>query len=194
LGNQIIYPTDLAANNPTHLSFDPQHSYYTSENKLNNLNDFSDIMAYTHEPMFYYANIQTYYYNHLYNSYSELVIAVDNVTVQWEITDETQVIDGYYCIKAVGKLRSVYAKEDVYYYEAWFAPELPYAYGPYKFSGLPGLVVYGIERNSTIYKLEKINFNVSTQIENFSLTPAKEIPIQKIDEKYLEEYEMYKKY
>ena len=52
----------------------------------------------------------------------------------WEITEETAVIDGYMVQKAscdFGGRR----------WEAWFTPEIPYSEGPYKFCGLPGLIL-----------------------------------------------------
>lgn len=52
----------------------------------------------------------------------------------WEITEETAVIDGYMAQKAscdFGGRR----------WEAWFTPEIPYSEGPYKFCGLPGLIL-----------------------------------------------------
>ncbi|MGN0032604.1 MAG: GLPGLI family protein [Candidatus Limimorpha sp.] len=52
----------------------------------------------------------------------------------WEITEETAVIEGYMVQKACcdfGGRR----------WEAWFTPEIPYSEGPYKFCGLPGLIL-----------------------------------------------------
>lgn len=51
----------------------------------------------------------------------------------WNITDETKSIAGYECIKATTNYRG---RE----WAAWFAPELPVPYGPWKLRGLPGLI------------------------------------------------------
>ncbi|GAB1417582.1 hypothetical protein MASR2M12_03470 [Bacteroidales bacterium] len=52
----------------------------------------------------------------------------------WKLTNERQEIMGYHCQKAVceygGRI-----------WIAWFSYELPYNDGPYKFGGLPGLIV-----------------------------------------------------
>ena len=178
--DQIIYPNDLVKNNPVHLFFDHQHSYYISENNLNGNKNLSDIVASTYYPIFYYADMDKFHYNYLFNN-TELVVAIDDLTVQWEITDETQVIDGYHCVKTIGKSKKLYAKSNDYHtYEAWFSPELPYAYGPSKFSGLPGLVIHGIEDGNKVFQLEKITSDISIQMDDFALIEAKEMNIQTI--------------
>lgn len=52
----------------------------------------------------------------------------------WDITSDTNTIHGYLSQKAIcdfGGRR----------WEAWFTPEIPYSDGPYKFCGLPGLIL-----------------------------------------------------
>ena len=51
-----------------------------------------------------------------------------------EIEQETKEVLGYKVQKASG---SFAGRE----YEAWFSPELPFSDGPYKFAGLPGLIL-----------------------------------------------------
>jgi len=59
----------------------------------------------------------------------------EKLEFNWKIdNDATRVIFGMNCKKATCR----YAGRD---YEAWFAPEIPISDGPYKFSGLPGLIV-----------------------------------------------------
>ena len=53
----------------------------------------------------------------------------------WEIQDDTITIAGYVCQKAVCYYRGRS-------YEAWFASEIPISEGPWKFHGLPGLILY----------------------------------------------------
>jgi len=59
----------------------------------------------------------------------------EKLVFNWEIdNDATRVVLGMNCKKATCH----HAGRD---YEAWFAPEIPISDGPYKFSGLPGLIV-----------------------------------------------------
>ena len=53
---------------------------------------------------------------------------------QWTLTQDTAIIGGYHCQKATCH----YHGRD---FEAWFTPEVPIKYGPWKFGGLPGLIV-----------------------------------------------------
>lgn len=52
----------------------------------------------------------------------------------WTITTEKASISGYNCQKATTEFGGRK-------YEAWFTSEVPVSEGPYKFSGLPGLIV-----------------------------------------------------
>ena len=65
----------------------------------------------------------------------------------WKLTQETSAIGGYNAKKATCDFggRS---------WVAWFAPELPYSDGPYKFNGLPGLIVkVGDTRDHYVFEL-----------------------------------------
>ena len=55
-------------------------------------------------------------------------------TIDWEIQPENKEILGFSVQKATGS----FAGRN---YVAWFAPELPFLDGPYKFNGLPGLIL-----------------------------------------------------
>lgn len=52
----------------------------------------------------------------------------------WRIGDEHKQVLDYDCVKATCSFRG----RD---YEAWFAPSIPMSYGPWKFCGLPGLIL-----------------------------------------------------
>src|SRR5690554_3897876 len=152
----------MADNNYLLLYFDQNNSFYTSENTENNVFDQSDLFAKTYTPYYFSILDKAYFYEFKLN---KLYTAVDNLLFDWEITDDQKEISGYTCIKAMGRVNNLYADdvngENPYHtVEAWFAPSLPYNYGPKKHSGLPGLVVYAVESNRDIFKLERIEFNV----------------------------------
>lgn len=54
--------------------------------------------------------------------------------INWAILPDTLTILNYLCQKATGSFRGRI-------YTAWFTPEVPIDAGPYKFSGLPGLII-----------------------------------------------------
>lgn len=75
--------------------------------------------------------------------------------LNWEITDVEKLIGGYKCIKA---LTSYKGRE----YTAWYSPSIPASYGPWKLSGLPGLILEAYDTKKEIFfslKEIKKNFN-----------------------------------
>lgn len=70
---------------------------------------------------------------------------------KWKITKEKKVILNYTCIKATTKFRGRN-------YEAWYTEEIPIQNGPWKFCGLPGLIIkVGDVENKFVYELTGIN-------------------------------------
>lgn len=58
----------------------------------------------------------------------------DGPVVTWKIAETDSVIEGHPCRKAVCNLRGRN-------YTAFYATDIPLPYGPYKFGGLPGLIM-----------------------------------------------------
>ena len=80
---------------------------------------------------------------------------------QWEISSDTLSVCGYLCQRALCRFRG----RD---FVAWFTPDIPVNNGPWKFGGLPGLILK-ISDKDKIYVFECIG------IEHFK------IPIKKND-------------
>lgn len=55
-------------------------------------------------------------------------------SIKWEIQMDTLTVLNFLCQKAIGK----YSGRT---YTAWFTESISFSYGPYKFSGLPGLIL-----------------------------------------------------
>lgn len=66
--------------------------------------------------------------------FSAFMITEKTPDFQWELKDEWKEFAGYMVRRAECSFRG----RD---YVAWFAPEIPVSDGPWKFSGLPGLIV-----------------------------------------------------
>lgn len=67
----------------------------------------------------------------------------------WIVEDETKIISGYHAQKATCDFGGRT-------WEAWFTDELPFNDGPYKFCGLPGLIIE-ISDNEGHYRFELIS-------------------------------------
>ena len=66
---------------------------------------------------------------------NNIFIVKDNFNnLKWDITKETKQVAGYTCTKAITKFRG---REWI----AWFTPEIPAPFGPWKLHGLPGLIL-----------------------------------------------------
>lgn len=81
---------------------------------------------------------------------------------EWELSNETKTINIFTCYKALLKQDSKdhMGNKIVLITEAWYAPALPYAFGPKEFSGLPGLILELKTKRTTfvaakITKIEK---------------------------------------
>ena len=72
------------------------------------------------------------YYSKFGDSEAYYEEALDEM--QWEIGDETSTVLGYECQSATA---DYHGRK----WTAWFAPEIPVAFGPWKFHGLPGLIL-----------------------------------------------------
>jgi len=105
----------------------------------------------------------------IYKKYGKSTISIvdlviDNIslveeeipTIQWKITTATKEIKGLKCQKAIGDCKGRT-------YEAWFCKDYPYSAGPWKLSGLPGLIIEASDiKNQVIFSFisfEKIPLN-----------------------------------
>ena len=87
----------------------------------------------------------------VYDSYfSDKFIYKDEEKLSWKIKKTFDTISGYNCTLAT----TSFAGRS---YRAWFTKEIPISDGPYKFKGLPGLIVK-IEDNKRHYIFKLVSF------------------------------------
>lgn len=95
-------------------------------------------------------------YTYLKNEKRELIVRDSMPILQWKITNEEKLIDSYKCIKAEVDFRGRK-------FIVWYTPEIAVPFGPFKFKGLPGLILsvessyFGSKLywNLTSFKFEK---------------------------------------
>lgn len=67
-------------------------------------------------------------------AFMSLLMYKEPVIKNWKLIDETKIINTINCKKAEVTFKGRH-------WIAWYSPEIPFPYGPMKFSGLPGLIV-----------------------------------------------------
>ncbi len=112
------------------------------QDKLKIKDDEDDDMSYHVLKIADVGETSTLIYNKLNNSLSQdylndgqpTIIEDVGVVLNWQITNEKKKVQVFNCTKATLSFRG---REFV----AWFTTEIPVAFGPWKFHGLPGLIL-----------------------------------------------------
>ncbi|MGO1584547.1 GLPGLI family protein [Mesonia sp.] len=92
---------------------------------------------------------QKYYYTNITKA---TVLVQQNIANQkfiiekklpdWSIKKESKILNGFKALKATATVKRYSSKGiNEVEVEAWFAPDLPFSYGPIGYGGLPGLIV-----------------------------------------------------
>ena len=63
--------------------------------------------------------------------------------INWKITKDTASFAGIFCKKATANFKGRK-------WTAWYAPEMPFASGPWKLNGLPGLIIEAYDENKEV--------------------------------------------
>lgn len=71
-------------------------------------------------------------------------VAEKKFVFKWKLQNETKTIGKYTCHKATTEFRGRN-------YIAWYTPEIPLPYGPWKLQGLPGLILEAYDSTEEIY-------------------------------------------
>lgn len=79
----------------------------------------------------------------------------DNKFIEWQLTQETKIINGYEVFKATRNDGKVIA---------WYTPTIPVGFGPKGEYGLPGLILE-LEIGNTIFNAVKIKLNPKEKIK-----------------------------
>lgn len=82
-----------------------------------------------------YLIVQTIDSSNFYESIGMTLLMYTNPVInKWKLTNETKVVNSINCKKA----ELHYKGRD---WIAWYSDEIPFPFGPFKFSGLPGLII-----------------------------------------------------
>ncbi|SHL48322.1 GLPGLI family protein [Flavobacterium xanthum] len=144
------------------LYFSGSKTSFQKENKLNSRESEQDRMISDLASVMF--TTQYNYYFDFKNKYmlSEIegTIIKDTVKpINWLINSESKLIDGIMCFQALSQVEYLGRDNKTKFKKivAWFAPSLPYSYGPKNFYGLPGLILE-LTENRTTYLATVIDF------------------------------------
>lgn len=113
-----------------------------------------------------YLIIQTNNNSQFYEAIGMTLLSYNSPVIDnWRLVDETKVINSFKCKKAEVR----YKGRD---WTAWYSTEIPFPYGPYKFSGLPGLIVKIIDKAGD-YDFELVKSVPSTKLKGKIITVKK---------------------
>lgn len=65
---------------------------------------------------------------------NKYIITEDQPQIDWQLHEDVKMIEGYEAQKATAFFGGRF-------YTAWFTPDIPFSYGPWKLQGLPGLIL-----------------------------------------------------
>ena len=110
--------------------------------------------------VFYIDKPQDLLVEQLYYSFGNLLKKRNAGFIDWKLSNETKIIDGYTCYKATYTYIQEW-KERKFEWPvvAWYCPAIPISLGPIRYSGLPGLILE-LHEKQTGYIVEKIELGV----------------------------------
>ncbi|WP_196887348.1 GLPGLI family protein [Aureivirga sp. CE67] len=113
------------------------------------------------ESLFYKSLLKNEVYNQI-NTTDTIYTKDIHPALNWELSDETKKIHNFNCQKATLNFRGRK-------YIAWYTPEIPIFSGPWKFKGLPGLILEVSNDNSEkrhfSWKVEEIQFPYKEKVD-----------------------------
>jgi GLPGLI family protein len=102
-------------------------------------------------------------------------VVKDSISMNWEVKNESKLIGEYMCHKATTtKKVQKTDREVIETITAWFCPALPYAFGPSKYAGLPGLILELQEKN-IVFVIKSLRLNNNEEYLITVPTAKKEI-------------------
>jgi len=121
-----------------------------------------------------YSNNNTEFTEYAYKNKNIYSASWTNDEYTWSITDDTETILDYKVIKAY------LDDKDMGKVYAWFAPDIPISSGPYRYTGLPGLILkLEYEDINTEFVVKSIHTADSVSIE--TINEPKAINISKAE-------------
>lgn len=156
------YQVNLQLNDNSAYSDIKKKSFTESSSKIDDFGsvDFNIESNDTIGDQFYMTNQKVIYRTNIYheNKFIPVIVTEDIPKLEWNLENETKEIGDFLCEKAILNFRG----RD---YIAWYTRMIPTRFGPWKFNGLPGLIVYlETDDKSIVFKLNHIQTLPATEL------------------------------
>ncbi|HLT49681.1 MAG TPA: GLPGLI family protein [Aequorivita sp.] len=122
----------------------------------NSLTKNTEIGRKNNTPRYFYNNKSNFYFKDVFFD-EAMVVIEDQHTWDWKIDNETKKIGLFTAQKATVNFRG----RD---YVAWFTSEIPVPFGPWKFKGLPGLILEVYDTNN-IFHISATQVKVGKEVD-----------------------------
>lgn len=151
------YNLDITPNDITYYN----RLYYINDSVFNNVKKYG-FEGFKLTSFLVKKNQNAFYENYEYIGDVHFYKIEESANFEWKITDSAKIINEL----KVQKAETTFGGRK---WIAWFTEEIPLSYGPYKFNGLPGLIIqiYDDKKNY-VFKLIKSE-KISTDYESYTL-------------------------
>lgn len=177
--------------NKTESFFEEKASMISDEKKDVYMQELSRAMSFNGK---LYTNIKTGLVLHQKTMSSDVFLVESNVKdIKWNLTAETKKIDTYTCYKAttVTTIETIRGPKE-WLVTAWYAPNIPFSFGPTSYAGLPGLILE-VEVNKLVFYAIKIELNKQTETDVKIPTKGKRITEKEFQDIQKKGFSQYKR-
>lgn len=168
LNNAIV---EIANKKTATLAFNSKQASFILDNQVLGESSNNALRIMAEKIAFIEVNGQNYFFDKIKNktimqNMDGLLVEKDSEKLDWEITAEQKQIDGYLCYKAIYLMKFLNRRgiPTSIPIEAWFAPSLPYGFGPKEYNGTPGLILE-LQEFDTIYYASSITILKDKELE-----------------------------
>lgn len=149
------------------LEFENQQTFFYLNENLNSTNNFA--IAFTKAKQSIYSDLERKkFYQSSPNSllFEENEFTIEHDFIEWQLINESKVMDDRKVYKAIGKYKTLIKKEVIEReLIAWYCPDIQLYIGPRGANNLPGLII-SLEDNYGVFIAKKITFTDKVNLKN----------------------------
>lgn len=148
------------------INIQEKENYQTISNDDNGISNINVVGRKNKTPKYFYNTKSEFYFR---DNFSDQIFTVQEKPdfPKWKLINDTKKIGEFQCKKA-----SVFFRGRTYF--AWYAPNIPLPFGPWKARGLPGIILEFYEENYVFHITTK-KIIINNKLPLKLILPTKEI-------------------